>query len=106
MTVIKRTAKNSVQDLISAIDQFIPFLTEQGEDDAVTDMQSYRNLLSESEKEDDNYKKALEGIVDAFEDTHELSAYTFHRETTEWTEKEELAQISSRVFTLAKRLLK
>ncbi|MBP9708880.1 MAG: hypothetical protein KBD78_14690 [Oligoflexales bacterium] len=106
MTVIKRTAKNSSSDLVTALGTFIEFLRDMGENDAADDLEEAMGSLEEEDVQSADYRQALETIIDAFEGDHELAAYTFHRDTSEWTEKEELAQISSRVLSLAKRLLK
>ena len=105
MTVIKRTAANSVKDLLNAIDTLCPLLLDQKEGEAVDQLQEASRALSGSEQGTAEFKEAVGKIVDAFEGDHELIAYTFQRENPkgEWTLVEELNEASSRVLSLAKR---
>lgn len=99
MTVIKRDRKASAKSLIPAIDKLCILLATQGEDEAIEDLNKAKALIEQNE-----VKQAIDIIIDAFEDEHELMAYTLQREGQQWTEVEELSQASSRVLSLARRI--
>ena len=104
MTIIKRNRVTTSSDLISAIDKLCPLLERQKEFDAVEDLRKAADQLRASSENSAAWKEAIESIVDAFEGEHELMAYTMQRDTDQWTEVEELSQVSSRVLSLARRL--
>lgn len=106
MTVIKRDRQSSKQDLITAIDKLVPLLLDQGEEDAVEDLKNAAQTLKKAKDGSDELFQAVDLIIDAFEGDHELNAYMMTRDSSEWTEAEELSVASSRVFTLARRMAK
>jgi hypothetical protein len=104
MTIIKRKRVTTNSDLISAIDKLCPLLERQKEHDAVVDLRKAAERLRASTENSSQWKEAIESIIEAFEGEHELMAYTMQRDTDQWTEVEELSQVSSRVLSLARRL--
>jgi hypothetical protein len=104
MTIIKRNRVTTNSDLISAIEKLCPLLERQKEFDAVTDLRKAADQLRSAAENTPVWKEAIDSIVDAFEGDHELMAYTLQRDTDQWTEVEELSQVSSRVLSLARRL--
>ena len=104
MTIIKRNRLTTNSDLISAIEKLCPLLERQKEFDAVADLRKAVEQLRSAPENSTTRKEAIDCIVEAFEGEHELMAYTLQRETDQWTEVEELSQISSRVLSLARRL--
>lgn len=106
MTVIKRDRKSSSADLVSAINRLCLLLEDQSEDEAITDLQSAANVLKETPAGSEQHRAAIKGVIEAFEGDHELIAYTHQREGNQWTEVEELSQASSRVLSLARRMMR
>jgi hypothetical protein len=104
MTIIKRNRVTTNSDLISAIDKLCPLLERQKELDAVADLRKAADQLRSAPENSATWKEAVESIIDAFEGEHELMAYTMQRDSDQWTEVEELSQVSSRVLSLARRL--
>jgi len=104
MTIIKRNRVTTNSDLISAIEKLCPLLERQKEFDAVTDLRKAADQLRSATENTSVWKEAIDSIIDAFEGDHELMAYTLQRDTDQWTEVEELSQVSSRVLSLARRL--
>jgi hypothetical protein len=106
MTIIKRSRSDSTSDLIAAINTLIPLLQDQKEDEAAQALKEASELLGKGSPQSDEHHAAVRMIVDAFEGDHELIAYTFHREGSagQWTEVEQLAEASSRVISLARRM--
>ncbi|MCX6129013.1 MAG: hypothetical protein NTX25_08115 [Proteobacteria bacterium] len=104
MAIIKRNRSTSNNDLIVAIEKLCPLLERQKEFDAVNDLRKAVEQLRSAAENSKAQKEAVSLIVEAFEGEHELMAYTLQRETDQWTEVEELSQISSRVLSLARRL--
>ena len=106
MAVIKRSSQNTRKDLIDALDKFILLLTDQKEDDAVRDLNIACDQLKALPAKDfqQPQSEAVALIIEAFEGEHELISYTYQRDTNEWTEVEELSQVSARVLSLARRL--
>ena len=103
--IIKRERKDSAADLVSAIDELNPLLAEQGEHDAVAHLKKASGVLKKSAIGTDDYKKAVDDVIDAFEGDLELSAYTHARkDSKEWTAAEELTVASCRVLNLARRM--
>jgi hypothetical protein len=103
--IIKRERKDSAADLVSAIDELNPLLAEQGEHDAVAHLKKASVVLKKSAIGSDDYKKAVDDVLDAFEGDLELSAYTHARkDSKEWTAAEELTVASCRVLNLARRM--
>jgi hypothetical protein len=105
MTVIKRSRDDSSSDLVSAITTLIPFLKDQKENEAAADLERAAEQLRTAKSGSKEQKDAVAAIIDAFEGDHELIAYTFQRENSnQWTEIEELSQVSARVLSLARRM--
>lgn len=104
MTVIKRARSTTHKDLIDTLARFLPLLEGQDEGEAVTELQACKDLLATGSA--DEQQGALKRVVDAFDGDLELIAYTFQREGDQWTEVEELSHVSSRVLSLARRLLR
>lgn len=104
MTVIKRSNETTKKDLLTALERFTEMLKDHEEDDAIADLREAASLLKSSSEGSPELRKAASMIIDAFEGDHELIAYTFQRDTEEWTEIEELSQTSARVLSLARRL--
>lgn len=106
MTVIKRDRKSTSHDLVQAIERLCWLLEDQKEHDAVKDLREAAAELEKSEAGSASQKQAVKKIIDAFEGEHELMAYTHHREGSQWTEVEELSLASSRVISLARRMIR
>lgn len=104
MTVIKRDRNSTNTDLIIAIEKLTGYLLKQDEDDAVNALNEATGLLRRHQPGTAEHRRAIDLIIDAFEGEHELMAYTFQRDTKEWTEVEELSNASSRVISLARRM--
>jgi hypothetical protein len=107
MTVIKRSRSDSSSDLVSALQDLIPLLKDQKEHDAANALKEAMEALRKAKPGAPDHKAAVEAIVEAFEGEHELMAYTIQRESSvgQWTEVEQLASASSRVISLARRML-
>ena len=107
MTVIKRSRADSSVDLVAAIEELIPLLKDQRENDAADALKDAAEALRKAKPGTDSHKAAVMAIVDAFEGDHELMAYTIQRGNSggQWTEVEQLANASSRVISLARRML-
>ena len=107
MTIIKRSKAASGSDLVEAIEQLIPWLKDQDEQEACADLEKAASALKKETVGSDKHKDAVKAVVDAFEGDHELMAYTFQRDKGDdnWTEVEELSQASARVITLARRMI-
>ena len=106
VTVIRRDKKASANDLVTALTPFIDLLRNQGEDEAVAHLSAARDKLSGSQMGSTEFTQAVEAVFDAFEGDLELAAYTLQRKSAkagEWTEAEELSNVSSRVLSLARR---
>lgn len=109
MTVVrKRKPSSSVEELIKALNQFIPLLEEQKELDAVKDLHKALGYLANTNKDSQNLKQALHIIEEAFGDEHELEAYTVPSKEGEnvWTQREALYLASTCVLNLASRIKK
>ena len=108
MTVIKRDRNATNADLITALDKLIILLKDQNEDEAVVVLKECLNDLSKGPAGSLGQKQTAEKIVEAFNGDLELISYTIQRESKSdaWTEVEELSQASSRVLSLARRILK
>lgn len=104
MSIIKRNRSTTNNDLIAAIEKLCPLLERQKEFDAVGDLQKAATQLRSAPENSAARAEAVSLIIEAFEGDHELMAYTLQRETDQWTEVEELSQVSSRVLSLARRL--
>ncbi len=107
MTVIKRSRADSSTDLVAAIEELIPLLKDQREHDAALALQEAADLIRKSKPGSEAHKGGVLAIIDAFEGEHELMAYTLQRENSagQWTEVEQLANASSRVISLARRMI-
>lgn len=106
MTVIKRSRANSCTDLVEAIDNLIPLLRDQKENDGADQLFDAMVVLKKAKPDSTEQKDAVAKVIDAFEGDAELIAYTFQRDTApgEWTVAEVLSQASSRVLSLARRM--
>jgi len=105
MVVIKRSRKASASELVSALTVLMPYLRDQGEEEACVDLEKASATLSKSEIGSGDYKEAIAIIIDAFEGDHELMPYAMPRDSKgKWTEVEELCAASSKVYNLASRL--
>jgi hypothetical protein len=103
--IIKRDRKESAADLVTAIDELNPLLEDQGEDEAVVHLKKAAAALKRSTIGTDDYRRAIDDVIDAFEGDLELSAYTHARkDSKEWTAAEELTIASCRVLNLARRM--
>ena len=107
MTVRKKSPKKSSQELIEAIGQFIFFLEGQKEYDAITDLRIAATDIEKYPIGSPEFKAAVNLIIEAYENEHELSAYTISSKDSgqNWSEAEELYLASTRVLNLAKRLI-
>lgn len=105
MVVLKRTKSNSIEDLRVALGKFIALLEQQDEFAAAKDLTMALNLLQSAKPNSTELMKSLQIIKVAFDDEHELVAYTHHRKTDDWTDREELATASTRVLNLTNRLM-
>ena len=104
MTVIKRDKKTSSQDLVRAVSRFVGLLKDQKEPEAAEALVKASRFLDKHNPGSEEHFKAIDDILEAFEE-HELSAYMHNRgKYDEWTEADELLEASSRVMSLAKRL--
>ena len=108
MTVIKRDKNATNADLQAALTKLILLLKDQKEDEAVAVLGESLDELSRSSAGSAGQKHAAETIVEAFHGDLELISYTIQRDSSHdaWTEVEELSQASSRVLSLARRILK
>ena len=104
MTVIKKDRSDSSKDLIKAVEKLCVLLESQDEREAIKSLKEASEQLKSSQPGSAPFKEGVKKIIEAFEDEHELMAYTFQRGGKEWSEAEELSNASSRVITLAKRL--
>lgn len=104
MTVIKRNKQDSAGDLVAAIEKLNHLLEPQGEEEAIAILRQAAGDLKKNPVGSQKQKDAIDSIIDVFEGEQELMAYTMQRNSTEWTEAEELSQASSRVLTLARRM--
>ena len=106
MDIIKRDKSASTADLVSAIGKFVELLKGQNEDEAVADLLSISKELSAASPGSSEHGQCVKKVLRAFED-HELDVYMQARlDSTEWTEADQLLEMSSRVMNLAKRLSK
>ncbi|MBI2603533.1 MAG: hypothetical protein HYW48_10815 [Deltaproteobacteria bacterium] len=106
--VIKKTRKNSLQDLLNALIKFVTLLEGQGEKSAADDLRIAAADLQKYQTDSLEFDAAINLILESYEGEHELKAYTLRRQSKEskWTEAEELYLVSINVFNLAKRLEK
>ncbi len=108
MVIIKKRKKNaSIDQLIKALNQFMTLLEAQEETEAVEDLGKSVESLKKSTLAKEDILAALELIHEAFEDKHELSAYTHARKETKegtWSEADELYVASTSVLALANRI--
>lgn len=107
MTVIKRGRQDSVNQLQESLTRFILLLSNQKEEEeAVEFLQKCQQELESSTLGSKEQNETLKSIIDAFEGDLELIAYTFQRDGDQWTEVEELSSASSRVLSLARRMVR
>ena len=102
MAVRKRNRQDTKAALVKSLAMLTHLLRDQNEAEAVVCLEGVSEVLVRAEPGSKEFKAAIATIIDAFEDEHELMAYTYHRDSNEWTEVEELAQASSRVISLAR----
>jgi len=105
-SVLKKTKKNSVADLVTALNKFIYLLEGQKEFDAVQDLRIASADIQKYQPESEEFQSAIRLLVDAYEGEHELKAYTLRRQKSEseWTEADDLYLASIEVLNLANRL--
>lgn len=106
MSIIKRSRSDSTSDLVSAITALVPLLQDQKEKEAAQELEQASADLVKAVPGSAEHKAAISMVIEAFEGDHELIAYTFHRGSSagQWTEVEQLAEASSRVISLARRM--
>lgn len=105
MTVIKRSRQDSSSDLVQAIEELIPYLKDQKENEAAEALAQAKDALKKAKAGTPAHKDAVASVIDAFEGDHELISYTYQRDNGgQWTEVEELSQASARVLSLARRM--
>ena len=104
MTVIKKKSqKASVQDLVAEINRLAILLEAQNEGEAAADLREAGSELKSHELGSEEFKAAIDEILEAFDGEHELMAYTYRRESDGWSVAEELYLSSINVLNLAKR---
>ena len=104
MAVVKKKLVSS-QELVEAIERFVPLLAGQNEDEAVQLMRELIDQLREQEAEGQQFKDAVQKVIEAFDGELELIAYTLKSsDGKNWSEADELAVVSNRVLALARRL--
>ena len=59
MTVIKRSKSNNANELVDAIHDLIPFLKDQGEDEACDDLNAAADELGKAQAGSDDFKSAI-----------------------------------------------
>ena len=109
MVVIrKKTNKNSLAQLLSALTKFIQLLENQNEEQAIKKLKTAEKSLRSTSTKPAAHKTALQLILATFEGDDELIAYTYSRQNSEseWGDAEELYLASTDVLSLVKRLLK
>ena len=109
MVVIrKKTNKNSLAQLLSALTKFIQLLENQNEEQAIKKLKTAEKSLRSTSAKPAAQKTALQLILATFEGDDELIAYTYSRQNSEaeWGDAEELYLASTDVLSLVKRLLK
>lgn len=105
MAVIKRSKSDSSQSLVEAIEKFNILLETQDEQEAMDALNQASQRIQSNEPGSVEHQSAVQAVIDAF-DEHELMAYTYQRPKSEgWTEADALSQASSRVLSLAKRMV-
>ena len=104
MAVVKKKSVSS-QELIEAIERFVPLLVGQKEDEAVQFMRDIIDQLREQEAEGQQFKDTVQKVIEAFDGELELIAYTLKSSDGQsWSDADELAVVSNRVLALARRL--
>ena len=105
MTVIRKDPRTSANELIAAIEKFIPLLRRQGnEDEAVALLSELTQKMSTQEVGSDAFSESIRAIIDSFDGDCELKAYTLKEsDRKSWSEADEMAVISSRIYALARR---
>ncbi len=103
--ILKRNREESSADLIVALGQFCELLDTEGEDDAVKALNVIAQMLESAKLGSKEQISAAEAILDCFDGDLELNVYTLHKRTDQWTKADQLANISARVLSLAKRIL-
>ena len=107
-SVLKKTKKNSVSDLVTALNKFIHLLEGQKEFDAVKDLRTIGADLQKFQPDSEEFQSAISLLLDAYEGEHELKAYTLRRQKADddWTEADDLYLASIEVLNLINRLSK
>lgn len=107
MAVIKRSKKDSVPELVSALNEFIFQLEEQKEENAAADLRIAAGDLQRYAIGSAEFLAALDLITNSYDGEHELAAYTMRRKNADdgnWTPADALFLASTRVLNLAQRL--
>jgi hypothetical protein len=105
MVTKKKDKKNSVSDLVEALNKFIYLLEGQKEDEAAEDLRIACRELQNYLPGSSEFTTAINLIHEAFEGEHDLKVYTIRRERADdgWSEAEELYLASINVLNLARR---
>ncbi|MDE3270341.1 MAG: hypothetical protein OYH77_08700 [Pseudomonadota bacterium] len=105
MSVIKKNPRTSANELVTAIERFIPLLRKQkGEEEAANLLASIAQKMVAQEVGSDEFSESIRAIIDSFDGDYELKAYTLKEsDNKSWSEADEMAVISSRIYALARR---
>ena len=105
MSVIRKDPRTSANELIVAMERFVPLLRKQGNEDEAADL--LHGLAQKMPAQDvgsDEFAESIRSIIDSFEGDCDLKAYTLKEsDRKSWSEADELAVISSRIYALARR---
>ena len=106
MSVIKKSRQSTVEELMLAIERFLPMPERENEHEAVKSLTDAMQLLSKSTLGDDNFSRSIRSIIDSFEGDLELKVYTLKEcdSSKSWTEADAMAVVSNRIYALARRL--
>jgi len=105
MSVIKKDLRTSANELIVALEKFVPLLRKQGnEDEAANLLHTLAQKMINQEVGSDAFAESIRAVIDSFEGDCDLKAYTLKEsDRKSWSEADELAVISSRIYALARR---
>ncbi len=105
-SVLKKTRKNSVTDLVAALHKFVHLLEGQKEFDAIKDLKLVSADIQKHQPEAEEFQAAIRLLLEAYDGEHELKAYTLRRQKpdNEWTTADDLYLASIEVLNLANRL--
>lgn len=105
MSVIRKDPRTSASELIVAIEKFIPLLRKQGNEDEAADLlRELAQKMTNQEVDSDAFSESIRAVIDSFEGDCDLKAYTLKEsDRKSWSEADEMAVISSRIYALARR---